>query len=159
MALRVRDLRLDERAWVQALLSARWHGPRIVTRGVVHEATTLPGVVAERHGERVGLATYRIADGACELITLDALEPRRGIGRALLEAVQTRARARAATRLWLVTTNDNQPAIDFYTHCGLAQVAIHRGAASLARRLKPSIPEVAPNGIPIEDEVEYEVRL
>jgi hypothetical protein len=59
----------------------------------------------------------------------------------------------------LVTTNDNRLAQQFYDALGWQQIAIHRGAVSAARRLKPEIPKCAKDGTPIEDEIEYELAL
>jgi ribosomal protein S18 acetylase RimI-like enzyme len=159
MSLILRDLRRDESAWVRALLAAHWGGTTVVSRGNAWDATSLPGLVAERRGQRVGLATYRFAGNACELVTLDALERRQGIGRALLVGVAARSGARGCDRLWLVTSNENFEARGFYGACGLTQVAVHRGAVTAARVLKPSIPEFGPDGTRIEDEIEFELRL
>jgi hypothetical protein len=38
-------------------------------------------------------------------------------------------------------------------------VGVHLGAIDEARKLKPSIPEMAENGIPVRDEWEFELRL
>lgn len=43
-----------------------------------------------------------------------ARQPGRGIGTALLKAVEAEARAGGFQRLWLVTTNYNQRAVEFY---------------------------------------------
>ena len=38
-------------------------------------------------------------------------------------------------------------------------VATHCGAVKEARRLKPQIPAFGPDGTPIEDELEFEIRF
>jgi hypothetical protein len=58
-----------------------------------------------------------------------------------------------------VTTNDNLGALRFYQRRGLRLVALHVGAVAESRRLKPSIPEVGHDGIPIRDELELELEL
>jgi len=59
-------------------------------------------------------------------------------------------------RLWLVTTNDNLPAIGFYLRRGFHVVRVHEGAVDSDRRLKPQIPATNPdNGLPIRDLVEF----
>jgi hypothetical protein len=103
-----------------------------------------------------GLATYRIEGGECELVSLDSLVERRGVGSALITAVHEAALAAACQRLWLITTNDNAAAQQFYERRGFRLVAIHKGAIAVSRRLKPSIPLVGLQGIPLEDELEYE---
>jgi GNAT superfamily N-acetyltransferase len=109
--------------------------------------------------EIVGLATFRLEGDECELVSLDALAQWRGIGSALLAAVAEEATARGSRRLWLITTNDNIDAIRFYLRRGLRLVAVHLAAIDEARKLKPSIPLVGENGIPIHDELEFELRL
>jgi len=56
-------------------------------------------------------------------------------------------------------TNDNLGAISFYEHRGMRLAAVHHGAADLARKLKPAIPEFAENGMRISDELEFESEL
>lgn len=110
-------------------------------------------------GERAGLATYGLEGGECEVITLNSLVPGRGVGRTLLEAVVTEARAAACWRVWLVTTNDNLPALRFYQRLGWDLAALHAGAVDEARRLKPEIPATGLDGIPIRHELELELQL
>jgi len=76
-----------------------------------------------------------------------------------MAAVQTIAVDAECSRLWLITTNDNRGALEFYWAIGMRLVAIHRGAVHEARRLKPEIPEFSGDGIPIEDEIEFELPL
>jgi RimJ/RimL family protein N-acetyltransferase len=61
--------------------------------------------------------------------------------------------------MWLITTNDNEPAIRFYERRGMRIIAIHRGAIAQSRKLKPEIPYFGVDGRPIEDEVEFELLL
>jgi ribosomal protein S18 acetylase RimI-like enzyme len=61
--------------------------------------------------------------------------------------------------MWLIMTNDNEPAIRFYQRRGMRIVAIHRGAIAESRKLKPEISFVGVGGRPIEDEVEFELPL
>ena len=69
------------------------------------------------------------------------------------------ARAAGCGRLWLVTTNDNVRALGFYQRRGFRLVALRPGAVVISRALKPEIPFVASNGIPIRDELELELGL
>jgi len=59
-------------------------------------------------------------------------------------------------RLWLLTTNDNKHAIDFYRRRGFSLIAIHLGAIKKSRQLKPEIPLQNVSGAAIEDEWEFE---
>lgn len=62
-------------------------------------------------------------------------------------------------RLWLATTNDTIDAIRFYQRRGLRLITMHAGAVDEARKLKPSIPEVGEYGVPLHDELEFELPL
>jgi ribosomal protein S18 acetylase RimI-like enzyme len=130
-----------------------------VTRGRLHEAADLPGFVALVRGGPAGLVTYRIEDGECEIVTLDSLQEGCGVGSALLAAALTAAREASCQRVWLITTNDNLPAIGFYQRRGFVLAAIYPGALAESRRLKPQIPQVGRDGIPLRDELELEFPL
>ncbi len=96
------------------MLEREWGSTTIITRGQGHEALDAPAVIAETGGQALGLATYRISEGECELLTIDSLQSGAGVGSALLEAVRRQASAAGCSRIWLVTTNDNTPALRFY---------------------------------------------
>jgi hypothetical protein len=71
-------------------------------------------------------------------------------------AVAESARRAGCHGLWLVTTNDNTGACAFYGATGFALVALRPGVVDVARRtLKPAIPELGHDGVPIRDELEY----
>ncbi len=82
-----------------------------------------------------------------------------GVGSLLIESVEDVAREAGCTRLWLITTNDNDRALGFYRANGFDVVAVHEGAVDASRKLKPSIPLVNEAGVPIQDEIEMERRL
>jgi GNAT superfamily N-acetyltransferase len=157
--MKVRELHVTDHPWVEALVREHFASPRLVSRGRLHDALALPGLVAERQGVPVGLLLYHLHGGECEVVVLIATRRRQGIGRRLLEAITSRTRSSGCRRLWLITTNANTGALAFYRAVGWQQVAIHRGAVREARRLKPEIPEVAADGTPIEDEIEFEWHL
>ena len=159
MSAAVRPVAPGDEAWVRGAIRARWGGETVVSRGAVWEPARLPGFVAEESGRPVGLITYREAGDECEIVTIDALIPRAGVGTILIEAVVAAARAAGRTRVWLITTNDNLDALRFYQRRGFTLAALHRGAVAGSRRLKPTIPEVGAHGIPIRDELELERRL
>lgn len=146
-------------AWARPRLLARWGSEKIVVHGQVFWPTELPGLVALEAGQPVGLLTYSIADRACEIVTLDSWQEGRGVGTALLNAVKQAARTAGCSRLWLITTNDNTPALRFYQKRGFVLAAIHVNAVAQARVLKPEIPLVGLDGIPIRDEIELEMML
>jgi ribosomal protein S18 acetylase RimI-like enzyme len=155
----VRRTTSDDAAWIADQLRARWGSVEVVSRGRLSRPSDLPGFVAMLDGRRVGLATYRMDPDECELVTLDALEPGHGVGSALVDAVADAAGAAGCRRMWLITTNDNTPALRFYQRNGLQLAALHRDAVEESRRLKPQISLTGIDGIPIRDELELELLL
>jgi ribosomal protein S18 acetylase RimI-like enzyme len=141
-------------------LETRWGSRVIVTRGRPYDAAELDAVVAvDTAGERVGLLTYRIDEAGLEVVTLDAIRPRIGVGSALLARAVELARDEGAAKLWLITTNDNSSAISFYQRRGLRIVTVHVGAVDLARLIKPSIPHFGDDGVAMHDEVELALEF
>ena len=155
----IRPLDRDDRDWVAALIEKEWASTKIVTRGKIHHADELPGFAAIANNKPVGLVTYRIDDKECEIITLNSLSRRIGIGSALVEAVKRVALDSNCKRLWTITTNDNVDALRFYQKRGFKLVAVHRNAVERSRKLKPEIPLVGKDGIPLRDEIELEITL
>lgn len=145
-----------DREWVEAFTAERWGAPVIVAHGAVYHPHELPGFVAMQAETPVGLLTYQIEGDACEIVTLDSLRPNQGIGTLLLDAVIESARLAACRRVWLMTTNDNLNALRFYQKRGFVLVAVHRDAVARSRQLKPEIPLLGDDGIPIRDEIELE---
>ncbi len=155
----VRAAAADDRAWIARSLERSWASTTVVSRGTAHDAPALPALLAVQGDDIVGLATFHVAGGECELVTLDSLREGQGIGSALLDGVAVQAGRLRCRRLWLITTNDNVNAVRFYQRRGMRLVAVHRGGVDDARRLKPSIPLIGEHGIPIHDELEFELVL
>ncbi|HJP89660.1 MAG TPA: GNAT family N-acetyltransferase [Candidatus Limnocylindrales bacterium] len=98
-----------------------------------------------REGERAEIRAVAVAQSA----------RRRGVGRALMEAAQTELAADGVRAAWLVTTNDNAPALRLYHSLGYAVTEIRHGAIDEIRRtLKPTIPLVGHAGVEMHDELE-----
>ena len=155
----VREVVDGDRAWVVGVLTERWGSTLIARRDAFVDASDLPGLIAEAEGERLGLATYQELDGEVELVTLDALVGSRGVGSALVQRLVELARQRSCGRVWLITTNDNLPALRFYGRRGFRIVVVHPGAVDRARLLKPGIPLIGLGGIEIHDEIELARKL
>jgi hypothetical protein len=115
--------------------------------------------VVSHESEKVGLATYKISGASCELVSINSTLPSSGVGTALIEAVRNIATKSGCKRLWLITTNDNMNALRFYQKRGFILVAVHKNALGLSRKLKPEIPIIGNDGIPLRDEIELEMIL
>ncbi|AYY12508.1 GNAT family N-acetyltransferase [Actinobacteria bacterium YIM 96077] len=155
----VRPLGAGDDQAVRGLLADSWSEAAVAAHGVVYDATQLPGFIAEVRDQLAGLLTYHTDGDEWEIVTLDATVAGRGVGTALLRTAEEAARRAGASRLWLITTNENVHAIRFYQRRGFDLVAVHRDAVTRARaELKPSIP-VEVDGIPLRHELEFERQL
>ncbi len=155
----IRETSPADMQWIKTLIEERWGAQTIVVHNTVYFPYLFPGFIAAADEHNLGLITYRISGNACEIITLNSLEEKVGIGSSLVEAVHAKARKSGCKRLWLITTNDNLPAQEFYKKRGFIVKAVHAGAVDAARKIKPQIPIVGENGIPIHDEIEMEKNL
>lgn len=157
-AYNIRPLERGDRAWVAQFTLQHWHAEFVVVHGAIFYPADLPGYAAFSR-EPIGLITYHIAGESCEIVSLNSLLPNNGIGTALINEVVKIARESRCRRIYLITTNDNLNALGFYQKHGFALVAVHRDAVNQARKLKPGIPLIGENGIPIRDEIELEMIL
>jgi N-acetylglutamate synthase-like GNAT family acetyltransferase len=155
----VRPSGKDDKNWITDLLTEWWASPTVVSRGKIHYADNLPGFIVERDNKPAGLSTYNINGTNCEIVTINSLVENIGIGSALIDEVKQAARRTGCKRLWLITTNDNTAAMRFYQKRGFVFVAVHRNSIEQSRRLKPEIPTIGNDGIPIRDEIEFELSL
>lgn len=149
----------NDRFWIREVFNEHWGSPQIVSRGTVHQADLLPGFIARIQVRPVGLITYSIQDRHCEITSINSIVERIGIGSELINTIKETARDAGCIRLWLVTTNDNTPALTFYQKIGFQITALHKDAIETSRKLKPEIPARGYASIPIRDEIELELRI
>jgi len=143
----VRQMTDDDRAAVRTVLEGEWGLPVVSISGV-YDPSTLRGLLTVEEGELVGLCTYRLDDGNCEVVTLNSFREGRGVGSALLMAARAIAEEHDA-RLWLITTNDNLEALAFYQRRGMDIVALHRGFGDVVRLAKPGVSQLGDGAIPL----------
>ena len=155
----IRPLLPTDRDRVRAFVTERWGAEIVVAHRVVYRPHELPGFAAWEGDSMVGLVTLYVVGNSCEVVSFDSLQPGKGIGTALLNAAIAYARDANCTRLWLITTNDNLNALRFYQKRGLVLVTVHRNALTRSRQLKPQIPLIGNDGIPLRDEIELEMML
>ncbi len=157
--IRVRSILQEDRKRLSKLVKEHWGARIVVSKGRVYEPEKLEGLVAFQDRKFLGALTYQIEGDECEIVTIDSTQEGMGVGSSLIEAVAKKARALHCRRLWLITTNDNLPALRFYQKRGFHLVAIYPDALEVSRKLKPSIPKTGRDGVPIRDELELEIRL
>ena len=158
-SFQIRTRTKDDEDWVGRSLELRWGSRRVVSRGRLFYPEKLDGLIAMRGGRPVGLLTFRMENRECEVVTLDSFLEGQGVGSTLLNAARDRALSQGCRRLWLITTNDNLRALGFYQKWGMKIAAVHRDAMEESRKIKPEIPAVGKNGIPLRDEIEMEILL
>ena len=158
--MKVRRREDADRPAALAFLDRHNHA-RVARLGELLDPMAYPALLAEADGGISGLLTYVPGPGwqQCEILTLHATQQWRGVGSALIAAMEQLAAGHGCGRLWLITTNDNVDALRFYQRRGFQLAAIHRHAVDDSRRrLKPEIPAVGAYGIPMRDEIEIEKR-
>jgi GNAT superfamily N-acetyltransferase len=154
----VRSKNEQDRPWLEAFLRDEWGGEPMIVRGVEQRVLDLPALIA---GEREGVVIYRLGGDRepGELLLLHALRPRAGIGSALLGAVIADLRAHGTKQLLVATTNDNTAALRFYQKRGFRLHALRIDGVEIARRMKPSIPLLGLDDIPMRDEIDLIMTL
>ena len=148
------DLPLLRQVWKE-----NWGDEFVVAHGVVYRPDPLDGFIALDGQEWVGEITFIFSQDGCEIVTLDSVRERHGLGTKLIDAVVEEARKQHCKRVFLITTNDNLNALGFYQKRGFQLVKINRGAVNEARMIKPNIPLIGMNNIPLRDEIELEIIL
>ncbi|MCA9925473.1 MAG: GNAT family N-acetyltransferase [Anaerolineales bacterium] len=159
MSIEVKPITPGDHVWVMQFLEETAHSLRVVSRGVLHQPEMLPGFIGLHNGKPGALLTYHITHNELEVVTLHSAIEEQGLGSALLQAAREAAIKHHCRRLWLITTNDNTHAIRFYQKRGMVITAIHTNALTHSRTLKPEIPLLGNDGIPIRDEIEFEIQL
>lgn len=149
----------SDASWVSQVMTNLWGSQEMVTRGKIVNLSELPGFIAEEDGRKVGLITYKIEGNECEIITLNALTPGQGIGTALISEVEKMAKEKECKNLVVVTTNDNTKALHFYQKRGFVISIVRTDIIKEYRNLKPQIPEIGEDNIPLRDEIELHKSL
>jgi GNAT superfamily N-acetyltransferase len=138
MGLTVRDALTPDSEAIAALLGQLGYPTEPATVEARLERLSIVGdrvVVADLDGRAVGLAHLQVAP-AIELdqpaakigaLVVDEAHRGRGIGRALVEAVEEEARARGCEVLFLTTSNRRDDAHAFYERLGLEQTGRRYG--------------------------------
>jgi len=152
--VQVRDVADVDRPWLRELVASMWGLPVVTSVRAYEDPERLDGVIAEVDDEPVGAVTFRVDGPEWEVVTVNAVKPGVGAGRAMLEGLRRRAEAAGASRVWLITTDTNDGAIGFYEHLGMRRVRLHRRFIDVVRAAKSEVDEGA-----FCDAIEFEWRL
>lgn len=149
MQIDIRAARTDDTDNAVALIAAAYAPWRAwlgdlpdVTDGVAEDIAHGPALVAEVDGVLAGIAIAKVRDGTMYLANL-AVQPTaggRGVGSALVRAVETEARRQGIVVLRLVTHVRMDSNVGFYERLGW-QVAGREGNKVLMTRHLPSASE------------------
>jgi GNAT superfamily N-acetyltransferase len=157
--MKIRRLITEDIPRLRQFWKENWGEEFVVAHGVIYYPDALDGFIAFDGAEWVGEITYAFSGSDCEIVSIDSVRAGHGIGTKLIQAVVAEARQQNCKRLFVITTNDNLNAIGFYQKRGFELAAIHRGAMNETRKLKPGIPLIGANNIPLRDEIELEMIL
>lgn len=138
---------------VASFIECHWGSRMVMSQGQQYYPHEYEALIERENGRIVGLITFRTDHKGIELLTLNSTVTGRRIGTSLILEVMEHARKNNISRLWLTTTNDNMRAIGLYQRLGFRISAVNAGAVDEARKIKPQIPEIGKDGIPIRDEI------
>ena len=125
----------------------------VISSGI-YDCSALDGfAVLNEEDKIIGLITYIIKNTECEIISLDSTAEGKGIGTSLVQKVENLAKKKNCRIVKLITTNDNLLALKFYLKRGFILSQIILNAVEEARKVKPEIPLIGNDGIPIRDEI------
>lgn len=147
------------RNWVKSFIKTRWGSEKIVYNGKISLPHRLSGFIVLREKEIIGLITYKKNINHLQIITIDSLIEGKGVGIMLIEKVKKEAESLGYKKIKVRTTNDNLNVLRFYQKRGFKITKIYKGAVDKSRKIKPEIPLVGENGIPLCDEIELELRI
>jgi N-acetylglutamate synthase-like GNAT family acetyltransferase len=156
----IRTINQKDVDWIKSVYIQYWSGDIIVSRGKIKKINDFTGgYIAEISNVKKGLICYKINNFELEITGLVSLKENMGIGSALVKTVIDLAEKQDIKRICLVTTNDNLKAIGFWQKRGFQLIRVYLNAMEYTRKLKPSIPLIGENGIPLRDELELEMLL
>jgi len=153
---KIKSVNKNDKDWIRNFIVRKWGSEKIIIHGKIFYPSALPGFIVYKKNNYLGLVTYIIKKNILEIITIDAVVYRKGIGTVLLKAVEKVARKRKCKRIRVVTTNDNVDALRFWQKRGFLIKTVYPNAISLSRKLKPEIPLIGNYGILVKDEIKLE---
>lgn len=149
----------EYRIKVNKIVKEEWAGPIVITKGISHDTSNYNGFVSIENDELLGYILYDIREDKCEIIVLQSLLENHGIGTELINTVINVAKENNCKCVWLITTNDNMHAIRYYQKFGFELNSVYINALDISRKMKPSIPLIGNDEIPLKHEFEFTITL
>lgn len=156
---KIERISAETRNLVNQFFIDNWFSTDMSVRGEIIDGTKLDGFLLQEDSKIIGLVTYKFYEDICEIISLDSKKENIGIGSALLKEVEKVATDNDCKKMRLITTNDNMRALQFYQKRGYCLTKLYPNAMDEVRKVKPSVPELGDNDIPLRDEIELEKIL
>ena len=144
---------------INAFIKQHWYTTTMIIRGKEVDMTKAEGFFFGEEKNIIGLITYIVYNDILEITSLDSLQENQGMRSKLVEAVIHEAMERKCQKIVLITTNDNINAIKFYQKRGFDMAHLFRNALDISRKLKPEIPLIGENSIPLRHEIEFELFI
>ena len=149
----------ETRDLVNQFFIDNWFSTDMCVRGKIIDGTQLDGFLLQEENKIIGLVTYTFWGDVCEIVSLDSKKENIGIGSTLLKEVERVAIDNNCKKMRLITTNDSMRALQFYQKRGYCLTKLYPNAMEEVRRVKPNVPELGDNDIPLRDEIELEKLL
>lgn len=134
-----------------------WGKEEQLTFGMKLRIHELPAYVAKSNGNLVGFISYKPSKEEILIAALAVLPDYQfaGVGRALVQKVEEKARQLSKRRLILSTSNDDLPALAFYQKLGFQIFEVKTNV--IAEDYGKPIPGIG--GIPVRDEIRLQKFL
>ena len=149
----------ETRDLVNQFFIDNWFSTDMSIRGEIIDGTKLDGFLLREENTIIGLVTYTFFEDICEIVSLDSKRQNIGIESALLKEIEKIAMDNNCKKMRLITTNDNMTALQFYQKRGYCLTKLYPNAMEEVRKVKPNVPAIGDNDIPLRDEIELEKQL
>lgn len=156
----IRKVEKNDKQLIIDYLIREWGSTLIVLReGEMFDLQNEEGFIVYDGDTVIGLITYRITGHICEILSINSNIKKHGLGTSLIEKVKECSQLNNCDLLRVITTNDNLSAIGFFQKRGFRLVKLYVNAMDYVRKVKPDVPLVGENNIPLNDELEFEMYI
>ncbi len=157
--MEIKEISIYNRNIINTIMINNWGATEIILRNKIIDGTKSKGFIAEDNNKMVGFLLYDINDDICEIIALYSFVERKGIGSFLLNKIKEIATLKKCDRIVVITTNDNLIALKFYQKRGFFLSKLYCNAFDNIRKIKPNLPKLGENNIPLNDEIELVYKI
>lgn len=157
--MEIKEINIYNRNIINTIMINNWGATEIILRNKIIDGTKSKGFIAEDNNKMVGFLLYDINDDICEIIALYSFIEKKGIGTFLLNKIKEIATLKKCERIVVITTNDNLIALKFYQKRGFFLSKLYCNAFDNIRKIKPNLPKLGENNIPLNDEIELVYKI